>query len=156
MPVVVPVDEAITEAVFRRLELVPYCTATRQTKQDDEWTPEDLQLILVKQFPTREPELDYPGNPPAIAWRLTLNIRLHVMPSQHDELPTDQLLSELSASVMQTLTADPLWHNWGGLAIDTTFGDMEHEPSESGLESVLLPLEITYRVSETDPYQVRA
>jgi hypothetical protein len=156
MPLTLPVDEEITQAVFERLEFVPGSTVVRPTKQDDEWTPEDLQIVLVKQFPVRVTELDHPGNPPAIAWMMRLNIKLHVMPSQHDELPPELMLSELAAAVMQTLAQNPQWHNWGGLAIDTQFADLEHEPSESGLESVTLPLEITYRVSETDPYQVRA
>lgn len=156
MPLSVSVDEAITQAVFERLELVPFVTAVRQTRELDEWTPEDSQIVLVKQHPTRITELDCPGNPPALGWQIELRIRMHILASEHEETPPEELLSNLNAETIRTITALPQWYQWGGLALDTQFGDTETIASDGGFDAMMLPLLITYRVSENNPYEVRA
>lgn len=156
MPLTYTVDEEITQAVFERLENVTDCTAVRQTRQIDEWTPEDNQLVLIKQHPVRVTELDHPGNPPAIAWMIEMRIRIHSLASDHDDIPTEQWLSQTMAEVIKELTAPPQWYHWNGLAIDSQFGDCETIASEGGFDAMMLPLMITYRVSENNPYEVRA
>jgi hypothetical protein len=156
MSLTVPVDEAIAQAVFERLELVPFVTAVRQTRQLDEWTPEDNQLLLSKQHPVRVPDLDHAGNPPAIAWDVELRIHIHVLASEHDQTPTDALLANLMAETVRTLTSPAHWHNWGDLAINSRFESTETVSSDGGFDAMVLPLVVTYRVSETNPYEVRA
>jgi len=156
MPLTVPVDEAIIEKVIESLEEIDDITVIRQTKSIEEWTPEDLQIVVVKGGPTRVTDLDCPGNPPALAWQLEVKLRLHVIPSEHDDTATEEYSSVFVAEVLKEITSTAGWYHWSGLAIDSQIGDIEPISSDGGFDCTVLPLLITYRVSENNPYEVRA
>ena len=58
---------------------------------------------------------------------------------------------------MKAVTAYSAWWNFGGLAINAAFESIEkYIADDGGANGVLVPLRVTYRVSETDPYTARA
>jgi len=156
MPLTVPVDEAIVEDIETLLAAIDDVTVIRQRKQVDEWTPEDLQIVLVKKSLERLPEIDCPGNPPAIGYEMEVQLRLHRLQSERDDEPLDVLLSTFVADVMAAITASTDWYNWSGNAIDSEFGSVEFIDNDGGFDAALLPLKIKYRFSESNPYEPRS
>jgi|694.fasta_scaffold19329_7 hypothetical protein len=156
MPLDVPVDEAITDDVVTLLEdELTDLEIIRQTNQVDEWTPKNDQVVIVRHALERLPEIDCPGNPPAIGYEMILHLRLHVMQSEHDTEPLDKLMSILAADVQAALTQDSGWYHWDGKAIDSEFGSFERISTDTGFAAALLPLRVRYRVSENNPYESR-
>ena len=76
--------------------------------------------------------------------------------TEADRTPIDQRLNQLQASVIKALYADaqrgthPDTSN--PLAIDTEVMDSQPFTDDAGLEGVFIPLEVHYRISQTDPY----
>ena len=88
--------------------------------------------------------------------QMEVRFRLHVMQSQHDETPTEDLLSRLAADVMVACTDAPNWHQWDEIAINSEFGSLETVPNDGGIDAAMLPLVVSYRITEGNPYEVRA
>lgn len=159
-----PIVEQIADAIYERLRLLTagasdYITASEVIRfnRKQEYTPKHLQIVLAQGDPVRVRELDFPGNPPAEARQQPFNIRLHVIPSEFDETPTDTLVNVFEAEVRKVLTTpQATWHLWGNLAIDSQFGDPETITDDgSGIDGINLILLVTYRTAENDPYTVR-
>jgi hypothetical protein len=156
MPLDDPANEEIAKRIFERLTDSGDFTVVRQTKQLDEWTPEDRQVVMVAMMPERAEDIDHPGNPPANGYQMEVRFRLHVMQSEHDETPTEDLLSRLAADVMVACTDAPNWHQWDEIAINSEFGSLESVPNDGGIDAAMLPLVVSYRITEGNPYEVRA
>lgn len=155
MPLTLPIDEAIFQDVVTRLEGVPGATVVEYRREPGHWTPQDMQICVVKRNPERAPELDYPGNPCAVAWRMTVNIRMHIMQSETDSTPASTPISEFVASVLETVTTPSNWWQWDAKAVLTDMGTIEFTRPVGSFDSAMLPLVITYRHSENDPFTVR-
>lgn len=121
------------------------------------WQPKDL-VIHVHQGPlTPNPALSCPGNPPAQAYDLEAIVAGIVKPSDASTVAIDTFRNRVGADIIKAATNAALWHQWGGLAINTTHGPVEEHIEESGgLSGVMVRFTITYRVDEDDPYAVRA
>ena len=61
----------------------------------------------------------------------------------------------LQTEMVKAIAVDSHWHNWGGLAIDTTMSEVQEYTSDD-VSGVQLVLSILFRVSELDPYTARA
>ena len=156
MPLTVTVDEAIAQEVEARLCELADITVIRQRKDPEQWTPEDKQVVIVKRSPQRQNALDHPGNPPAIAYTVTINLRLHTFQSEREEYDAKDIsISELVAYVMNGITDADLWYQWDGLAINTEFGSIDYITNDGGFDCAVIPLVITYRFSETNAFEVR-
>lgn len=130
---------------------------TRPTRYGG-YTPTDLQVVVTQGPIPRAPELDHPGNPPAIAFESTVNIAVNLMPNRKtDSNASDTWRHRAVASVQKAVTSVSNWHNWGGLAINTEFDepDLDYQ-DDGGNIGVIVPIVVTFRVSETDPYTARA
>lgn len=120
------------------------------------FTPRHLQIVLTQADPEDIPELFCPGNPPAIAYLQRFNIRCHIMPSEKDPTPFDEYVNTMTADVVKAVTyTGSDWFTFGGLAIDAKWETRENIDADGGVDGVNIPLAITYRTSETDPYAVR-
>lgn len=97
------------------------------------------------------------GNPPIKEWVQPFVIDWIIRVSEKDETPVDQLLNTARSDIEKAMAA--------GLEPDTDLDDLVtnwsiREPQfaqyEDGFELVRVTIDITYRVSETDPYTSRA
>lgn len=165
MPLVTerPVVSLIADVLFARLETlvaspdepIPVAEVIRPPRIGG-YTPKHRQIVLTRGSATRNTELDCPGNPPAVCWVQAFNIRIAIAPSEKDPTPLERYEDALVASVYKAVTLPSQWHTMGGNAIDAAFGDPEMVDGDGGYEGVNVPLVVTYRVSELDPYAVRA
>lgn len=165
MPVIAdrPVVEKIAEALFDRLQrLVAGRSSTTvaseviRAKRMGGWTPKNLQIVLTQSDPERNEELSHPGNPPAMAFDIRFNIRCHVIPSELDPTAVDTYINAMTADVINCITRDADWYNFGGLAVNSQFDAIEQIDSDGSFDGANVPLNVTYRVSETNQYEVRA
>ena len=69
----------------------------------------------------------------------------------------DPKLNRFVADVRKVVCTPSLtWHNFGGWSIDAVWQSMVNIDSGEGIDGVNMPLAITYRTDEGNPYQVRA
>jgi hypothetical protein len=160
----VTVLESIATELERRLNLLVnqstyntnVCEVIRPRRLD-EFTPQHLQIVLTKGDEEIVDELSYPGNPPSIAKRVTFNIRCMVMTDEHDLTPVDTIADTFVADVEQVVAGlEDLWYNFDSNAINAEFLAPIPYQADGGIDGTTLPLAITYRHSEGDPYEVRA
>lgn len=160
-----PVVERIADEVLQRLYMLSvgdseYIVANEVIRynRSDTYTPKDKQIVLTQGANERIPELDHPGNPPAVCRQQTFNIRCHVIPSEKDDTASDQYVNQMVMEAMAAITDDAAtWHNFNGLAIDAEFGATENiDDDGSGIDGANLPLLVRYRTDENNPYNVRA
>lgn len=156
MSLAVTVDEAIAMAVAARLQDVDLIDVVRLRRDPENWTPEDRQVVVVKRSPQRQPSLDCPGNPPAIAYSVQINLRLHVLQSERANEETDNQMSVLVGDVITGITSADLWYQWDSLALNTELGAIEYISNDGGFDCAVIQLIITYRFSEDNPFEVRA
>ncbi len=120
------------------------------------FTPLDKQIVLTEGPERPIPELSCPGSPPAVAFERIFNIRCHALPSERDTEGIDVVLNEFAANVKKCVCQPASsWHTFGGYAIKADWGDFQPFISDGGIEGINMPIRITYRVSENDPYTQR-
>jgi hypothetical protein len=156
--------ESIAVALVTRLEGMvnssTYETSVssviRPTRNGGEYNIEDLQIVVRQGSEEIVDELSYPGNPPSICKRQVFNLRCHVLPSELESTPIDTTINTFQADVIKCITTPANWYQFGSLAIDTKLLAVELVNEDGGIGGFNLPVEITYRHSEDDPYEVRA
>lgn len=158
----VPISEQIARVLKTRLE----ATALDYAETDlvvevvrplrhAGWTPQHKQIILTQDAATRVPELDCPGNPPALCWSSRFNIRCHVMPSESSEVPLDQELNYFLAGVRRAVTDAINWETFDGLSINALWGDQEKIAHDGSFAGINQPLDVIYKTSELSGYVLR-
>jgi len=165
MPVAVdrPIVSLISDEIFARLQTLvsggsgPYSfvNVVRPTKLAT-YTPQHGMIVLTRGDVARVTELDCPGNPPAIACMQTFLIRVHIAPSERDTTPIEFYEDVMEAEIHRAIRTNGTWHQFDGNAINADFGPQETATSDGGYDGITVPLMVTYRVAEGDPYTVRA
>lgn len=164
MPVTKTVLDKIADELVARLTTLT-TAGTEQTTVSEvvrptrlgTYTPKDLQIVVLQANPELVPELMCPGNPPAEAWRQVFNLYLHSKPSETDTESADAKINRFIADVRKVVcTPAATWHNFGGWSIDAVWQTMENIDSGEQIDGVNMPLAITYRTDEGNPYNVRA
>jgi hypothetical protein len=158
-----PIVTKISDEIFARLEdlvAVPndafrFRDVVRPTKIAT-YTPQHALIVLSRGEVARVPELDCPGNPPAIAFQQTFLIRVHIAPSEKDTTPIDVYEDVAEAEIHKAIRTSGTWHTFDGNAINAQFEAQQTAVSDGGYEGIAVPLVVTYRISEGDPYTVRA
>lgn len=120
------------------------------------YTPSHGLIVLVRGDSERLTDLDCPGNPPAIAYRQTFLVVVHIAPSEKDVTPLEQYEDVAEAAVVKAVRNGNTWHTFGGYAINADFGAQVTATNDGGYCGISVPVFVTYRVSESDPYTVRA
>lgn len=169
MPVTLTVVDNIAAELIERLEtliwvdaLTPGAEQTQvceviQPTRLGNYTPKDLQIVVMQASPTRVPELDCPGNPPATAMQQIFNIHCHVRSSEEDTAEVDGTINRFAADVRKAVcTPQNTWHTFGGYAVIAEWLTQENIDSGEGTDGINIPLAVTYRTDEDDPYTVRA
>jgi hypothetical protein len=149
-----PVVEQIMANV--RTRMAAAFTAYRSTRVAT-WQPKDLVVHVHQGSLTPNAELSCPGNPPATAYDLEAIVAGIVKPSDAETIAIDTFRNRMGADIVKAATDAALWHQWGGLALNTVHGPIEDYMDETGgFAGVMVKFTITFRVDENDPYQVRA
>lgn len=157
------VVETIAGIIESRLEAMiddtTYQTTISEVQRPSRFAgfaPIHNQIVLVQGSTERNPALDRPGNPPAIAYRQPFAIHCHVMQSERDQDALDSLLNAFHADVVKAICSPTsTWHTFGGNAIDAEFGNVNYVQADGGLDGVQIPLTVTFRTSENDPTELR-
>ena len=157
-----PVVTRIGSELFDRLQKLaagysPFTAlyeVVRPTRNAD-YTPRHLQIVLTKADPEEVTELGCPGNPPAIAWRQRFDIRCHVLPSEKDSTPIDTYCEVMAADVVRVVCDATRWHTFAELAINAEWLPTEMIVSDA-IAGVVVPIAITFRTDEGNPFNVRA
>lgn len=158
-----PVLTLIADELFRRLETLViepndafrFKGPVRPTRIAD-YAPEHSLIVLTRGEVARINELDCPGNPPSLAYQQTFLVRVHIAPSERDKTPVERYEDVAEAELIKAICGPPMWYKMGGNAIDTELGPVQTSVSEGGYDGIALPVIVTYRVSEGNPYEVRS
>ena len=160
-----PIPERIAAVIVTRLQAITtvngyaftVADVIRPDRQARAYTPKN-NLILVEQGDSVPvPELDIPGNPPAIAEILTFQI--YGINRVGDREATAKSIGDntLEACIKKAIVAGTTaWYHFSNLALNAAFGVTQPFASQAGDHAgIMVPLSITYRYSELDPYTVR-
>jgi hypothetical protein len=159
-----PVVSRISDEIFARLQALvsgsagaySFADVVRPTKLAT-YTPQHGLIVLTRGEVSRVTELDCPGNPPAVAFQQTFSIRVHIAPSEKDTTPVEVYEDVMEAEIHKALVNDAAtWHTFGDLAINADLGSQQTVVSDGGYEGIAVPLAVTFRITEGDPYTVRA
>lgn len=162
-----PVNEQIAQRLVERLELLtagyssyfvaPY--VKRRLFHDTE-TPLNFGIVVTQGNDERVPELDCPGNPPALCFRVPFNIRCRIMPSETDTTPVDEYVNIIAAEVHRVVCDDSYlsfpWYTFEDLAFDAEISSPEYVDNDGSFDGVNQVVTVTYRVTEGNPWEVRA
>lgn len=116
--------------------------------------PKDYQLIVVQGEHERNEALSYPGNPPAICWNVPFIITGEVRPSDESTVALDTFANEFASDVIKSICSPAHWYQWDGLAIDSAIQSVEVFNTDQ-MSGCKVNLMVMYRVSETNPYELR-
>ena len=159
-----PVVSRISDEIFARLQALAsgsagaysFANVVRPTKLAT-YTPQHGLIVLTRGEVSRVTELDCPGNPPAVAFQQTFSIRVHIAPSEKDTTPVEVYEDVMEAEIHRAIVNDAAtWHTFGDLAINADLGAQQTVVSDGGYDGIAVPLAVTFRVTEGDPYTVRA
>jgi len=165
-----PVIETIAVEVVARLETITTGngfeftaeSVNRPRRIDRDLTIRNLTIVVDQADDVENDEHSYPGNPPAQGYDTTFNIYGFVRES--DDATTSPAVTEnqMTAAIKKAITEDSSWHNWDGNAINSRWGAAEYFSEGQNLpftnvdhNGVMVPLIVSYRVSELDPFSVR-
>jgi hypothetical protein len=113
-------------------------------------------VLLTQSNPSRVPQLDYQGIPPALAYRQLFNLRYLLLTDENSAEPIDTTMNQAHADLVRGIVqADTNWHRFNNFAIDAEFQPLEYTASDGGPDGFNLPLLVTYRISEYDPTESR-
>ena len=120
-------------------------------------TPINKQVVIAQGQDDVVEELSHPGNPPAIARRQIFNVRCYLLPSERSTEAIDAQINVFAADVNKAIcTPSGTWQTFGGLAVDAMVGGYDFFQADGGIEGVTVPVSVTYRTDEGNPYNVRA
>jgi hypothetical protein len=163
MPTAVP--ELIAIELKSRLEAITVANGYEITAQAvyrvnrdaTGWTPRDKTLVISQQGAERDEEADHEGNPPAIGFVLPFLITGFVRQSDRATAPDQSRVNQMEASIRKAITSEANWHTFDGNAYNAQLGGASNISEDEGrFAGVAVELQVFYRVSETDPYTVRA
>lgn len=164
-----PISERIASALFDRLRLLSAgysdqlaFTNVVRPLRNEVATPQHLQIVLTQDAPQINAELSCPGNPPATCYELLFHINCRVMPSENDTTPVDEYINTMAAEVVRVVCDETMiedssqWHTFGDIAVNAEWQAHENIDGDGSYDGVDVPILVTYRVSENNPFEVRA
>jgi hypothetical protein len=164
MPTAIP--ELIAVELVGRLALITttngynfnVASVERANRDGSNLSYKHLSVQVKQEEATRVPELDCPGNPPAIAYEITFTINCISKDSQGETDAYDTVGNDMAAAVVKAITADTsTWYTMNGNAIYSNIGNITPLPvAENEVTGMTVPVLVTYRVAENDPYTVRS
>jgi hypothetical protein len=166
MPNTTPIPELIAIEIESRLNTIllennysfDVSEVVRPNRKGENWQYRHMGIGILQGESTRVPELDCPGNPPAIAYAVQFQLQGICKDSMNLDEPHATSENEMAAAIQKAIASDVnTWHTMDGNAFDSDFGSATPFSSPEGENlGVSIPLSVTYRVSENNPFEVRA
>jgi hypothetical protein len=120
------------------------------------WSPKNYDIVVVEGDEARNTEIDCPGNPPAVGYDFPISIQAYIRQSDRSTVPEQRLAKNFVANIRKAVATPSAWHTFGGNAINSDIGTASFFRSDDGSHSgMTMELMVMYRVSETNPFQVR-
>jgi len=169
MPPAVPVPELIAAEIVSRLEAITILggyefnvgDVVRPNRQGTNFVVRSLTMLVVLGDMRRNYDLGHEGNPPANAYDLDINLHMigdvsTASSGSYQTKPNDMAAAAIKAISQEA--ADPsMWYTMAGNSIHSEITSIENYSSFAGDHSgAVVILTTTFRVSETDPFTVRA
>lgn len=163
MPTAVP--ETIATTLVTRLEAITEANGynftvagvVRPNRLQKGITPEHLQIQVRQGVNVYNAALSHEGNPPAMAYNCVYELHCFVRNDDESTTASATFENDFEAAVKQAVCSTSDWYNFGGNAIISDWGQSRPFVSQEGNHAgITIPLIVTYRVSETDPYTVRS
>jgi hypothetical protein len=155
-----PIIEKIAVEITDRLSTLEDYTVVRPDREGTNVSPVD-RLIVLRQMPsTQNDALSQHGNPAAIALDCVLmcicHVRnLYVHESEYDSA-CNQAATDIIGAITNPVSSPSTWYTFDGNAINCRIGANTPYISSEGVRAgVVVPLLITYRVSENDHTEAR-
>lgn len=161
MPVTQTVAEKILREIVTRLEAYnadgKQFSVYREVMHPDRMTPTEYQVVVKSLSNARLPEMDRIGNPPAIAYQLSVGLYGQLGISEQDFDAIEGHAMEIAGRIVRAIvgTNNSDWYTMGGNAINTTIGDVLVNGAEAAATGQVNLL-VTYRVREPDPFTASA
>lgn len=134
-----------------------YVEVVRPTLRGENMEPKSGQIVLRIGSQSRAEDLDCPGNPPAIAWKVVFNIYCNINVSESDTNDLNYYTTTMHGDVVHAVTdAGNMWYSFGGLSIDANWMEPEVFEADGSMASVNVPIEVTFRHDENNAFNVRA
>lgn len=149
-----PPEELIAQNVKTTVEAVTEAAGYNQTVAEvhrltslEGFEPTNLHVVMLEDPPERDRESESAGSH---TWKKVFGLVLYVRPSDDDTSPIDTQINRFRADVAKAMMVD---HTRGGYAFDTDILDAAVVTDEDGrVQGHMLPVEVSYRYLETDPY----
>jgi hypothetical protein len=160
-----PILEKIADEVLARLQSITIAngyefdaSAVVMVNRDtNAWDAKPRRIIINQTTETENPDHNYPGNPPAVAYDVQFEITGYA--SQLDVkgevgvLNTNVTDTQMIAAIRKALANNDAsgWHTFDGNAFNASFGTSTtvDAPGHDGAQVVLT---VQYRTSEIDPF----
>lgn len=146
--------ERLTEGNIADVKVV------RPDREGKNIQPEHGKIVVMQRSVTPNAALTFHGNPVATAYDLVVHLRCFVRNQNAESNEYDSACNWIMGEVHRVITnppGDDMWYRMGGLAVNTLLAGSFPLTADSGsVEGIVLPLTIQFRVSENNPYEVRA
>ena len=160
------VEERIAVELVNRLKTIvvtedqntTLVNVVRAGRDPRRWTITNNSIFVVQGEATRNPAADCPGNPPANGYDLEFGIICFIRQKDSETIVDDATkVNELVALARHAIAKPSDWQSFGLLCYDADFGDtVPFTPSEGSHSGGAFDLLCQFRVSENDPFEVRA
>jgi hypothetical protein len=158
-----PVIERIADTILDRIEVanIADCAVTRPDREGRNFSPGHHSISLHQLEIELNETLSHEGNPPVMAFDVTFNLVCFVRNQKDFENSYASACNRIAAEVIRAVTNptdDPaMWYTMNGLATNCEIGSQFPLTNDQGaITGVIVPLIVTYRVSENNHYEVRA
>lgn len=157
-------EERIAAELMARLEIVTVtedsgsvpATVYRVNRDATEWQPKNNSIVLKQGEQSRLPDLDCPGNPPAIAYQIQFAVVCFIRQSDRESNADAERVNNLAALARKAITNSSNWQAIDSVSFDAEITEtVPFTESEGGHVGAIFTVEASYRVSELDPFVVR-
>ena len=156
-----PVIERIARVIEARLKNTEGIVGVVRPTRTGNFRPKDNQILLKQGDDQRRPELDCPGNPPAIANEMPFSVMLELRPSDKDDTSIDTFKNTFRARAITALTKPERegddWVTFNRLAVNSRIGNATPYLDDAGeVAGIKLTIAVIYRHDENNPCNLRA
>lgn len=126
-------------------------SVTRPTKPGAESLGHLDAVVKVSGDPVVNEALSSPGNPPRLAFDVTVLVAVVLIPDDNDATSFDEIAFQLGTEIQTAIMSPTDWHQFDGNAINAKMGALAaYRPGDDTPHGIGFEVTITYRVSENN------